>query len=657
MIITCEACNTSFNLDEKMLKPEGSKVRCSVCSAVFTAYPKQVSPPENHDDRETMDPESVDSKSSVVDGDSVENPVVNRTVSEQVDPDLSFDEELNVEDSGEETEAIDEPKEKEQTSIEEELDAELDLFLDSESSDPMDESDATMIADLNDELDLSLDAKSDEDGTNLSDFDEDDFELDVPLLPEDDLEGTETIIADLDDDPLSSEDDLDLSGLETILDDDEDNAEKSEAETVEEEDPILSLNLDEDLLLENEDKAGLQEDGVDKLELNLESDDIPDDDDATGIDDEEIDLSEIEKMLGEPAGDVDKTIAVPEQDLDLEVESGLEAEKWMSKNGEEDNLTQDEEIDLTELEEVIEDVDLDTESQVAEEPELDLDIQESVEAEIPEDASGEPEDLELNFSDLEDNLQFIDGKKDDEEEVDDIDLKFEVESDSRAEQTLEDEPLTESVLETVPEPEPAAAEIPPPPPEPVGDFAEKAVAEPAKKGTSKLLVFLLIVVLLGGGGYGAYYYAIQQGIEIPFLSNYLKPKVDDPGNLKLSTLEINSKFLDNANVGKLFVITGKVKNGYSESRGMITIEGKLFSSGKVPVNHEKVYCGNIMSDLELSNLEWDKIKARLSNRLGDNRSNVKIEPGETIPFMVVFSGLPDDLEEFTIEVTGSTVLN
>jgi pilus assembly protein FimV len=35
MIITCEACNTSFNLDDKMLKATGSKVRCSVCSRVF----------------------------------------------------------------------------------------------------------------------------------------------------------------------------------------------------------------------------------------------------------------------------------------------------------------------------------------------------------------------------------------------------------------------------------------------------------------------------------------------------------------------------------------------------------------------------------------------------------------------------------------------
>ena len=145
-------------------------------------------------------------------------------------------------------------------------------------------------------------------------------------------------------------------------------------------------------------------------------------------------------------------------------------------------------------------------------------------------------------------------------------------------------------------------------------------------------------------------------IEEPstYESDYLNPKAQDPGNIKLATHDINSRFIDNTNVGKLFIITGKVKNGYSENRGMVSITGKIFKSGKVEVHKETVYCGNVMSDLELSNLEWDKIQARLANRLGDNRSNVKIEPGKSIPFMVVFSSLPDDLEEFTIEVAGST---
>ena len=39
MIITCNKCNSSFDLDERLLKQTGSKVRCSVCSDIFVAYP------------------------------------------------------------------------------------------------------------------------------------------------------------------------------------------------------------------------------------------------------------------------------------------------------------------------------------------------------------------------------------------------------------------------------------------------------------------------------------------------------------------------------------------------------------------------------------------------------------------------------------------
>ena len=50
MIITCEQCNTSFNLDESLLKPSGSKVKCSKCDNIFTAYPP--SPPEEIEEAE-----------------------------------------------------------------------------------------------------------------------------------------------------------------------------------------------------------------------------------------------------------------------------------------------------------------------------------------------------------------------------------------------------------------------------------------------------------------------------------------------------------------------------------------------------------------------------------------------------------------------------
>jgi predicted Zn finger-like uncharacterized protein len=41
MIIQCEKCRTKFNLDESLLKNDGSKVRCSLCKHVFMAYPPE----------------------------------------------------------------------------------------------------------------------------------------------------------------------------------------------------------------------------------------------------------------------------------------------------------------------------------------------------------------------------------------------------------------------------------------------------------------------------------------------------------------------------------------------------------------------------------------------------------------------------------------
>ena len=44
MIITCKECNTRFNLDDKRVKPAGSKVRCAKCKTVFTVYPMSSQP-------------------------------------------------------------------------------------------------------------------------------------------------------------------------------------------------------------------------------------------------------------------------------------------------------------------------------------------------------------------------------------------------------------------------------------------------------------------------------------------------------------------------------------------------------------------------------------------------------------------------------------
>ncbi|MGD9053776.1 MAG: zinc-ribbon domain-containing protein, partial [Desulfobacterales bacterium] len=44
MIVTCNECDSSFNVDDHLLKDTGSKVRCSKCSSVFVVYPESAAP-------------------------------------------------------------------------------------------------------------------------------------------------------------------------------------------------------------------------------------------------------------------------------------------------------------------------------------------------------------------------------------------------------------------------------------------------------------------------------------------------------------------------------------------------------------------------------------------------------------------------------------
>ena len=176
-------------------------------------------------------------------------------------------------------------------------------------------------------------------------------------------------------------------------------------------------------------------------------------------------------------------------------------------------------------------------------------------------------------------------------------------------------------------------------------------------------MILLILVLLGAVGYGAYTIMGAMGIEIPnlneigskipFVGQYIKPPVQDIGNLKISTLGITGKFINSPKAGKLFVISGKVSNGYDQARAMIKITGKLFSKGKKLEKSETIFCGNVLTEEELNTLNVDEIKNRLKVKAGENKSNMNVPPGRVIPFMVVFSDLPENLDEYTIEVVES----
>jgi hypothetical protein len=145
---------------------------------------------------------------------------------------------------------------------------------------------------------------------------------------------------------------------------------------------------------------------------------------------------------------------------------------------------------------------------------------------------------------------------------------------------------------------------------------------------------------------------------LPFLESLAGPgneETVDPGNLKITLLDdgITGGYVDNKSAGRIFVIKGKVKSGYKDTRNFIRLKGVLyFKDGKV-AKDGIVYCGNVLSETELQTLGMDAITKKLSNRFGNQKANFRVPSGKELPFMVVFNQLPENLGEFSVEVVDS----
>ncbi len=554
MIITCQECNSSFNLDENLLKPTGSKVRCSKCHQVFVAYPH--TPPE--------EPETPPEILPDIDDIPATKDVPGPDELDLSDMDALFDEEKDseIEDIADEDF--------------EDLDLDLDLELEPDADTPIQETPPGVGVDEPDEFDLSdMEKFFDEEKTPEDEdiADEDFEELDLDLELETDI-STEDMAAE------ETPDEFDLSEVDKFF------AEENASETEDLGDPDLDFELD----------------------LEPEADTLTGETARKGEPDEpdELDLSDIEEILDLEEPEAEEKPIPSDVVLELDMEAEPELEK-VSEDLESDDL---EEIDLLDIEKMLE---------IEPAPDTPADVQ--------------PEDL-VPESDLDEELDDLVLPKDfpevDADEPDKITEPDEFEFQNSDEEDLLDEEITE---------------IQP---------ALDRTGAPDKKRISKPILALLIIALLAGGLYGSYVLLDYMKIEIPFVSDYLKPKASDPaGNLKIETLDIDSKFVTSSKAGKLFVITGRIKNGYSSSRQAVRIKGKLYTKGKTLAKTETFFCGNVISDMELSNMEFAAIKKRLSNSLGDNKSNTGIKPGQEVPFMIIFSDLPGDLEEFAIEVVGS----
>jgi predicted Zn finger-like uncharacterized protein len=825
MIITCKECNSSFKVDDSLIKETGSKVKCSKCENIFTAYPhspeddlfsdtdeqlldsdgsSELSDLDSSLDDLFNDDESLETKTPQEDADDVlgfglgldpefdekEDPPELTSEAEEselalgdsndqldLDPgagmenllentddelDLGFELDADTNQEPAAPSIIDDelPDLKDLSALdsepltEDDTDTKLeDIELDLEAGNKQEVNeipDAEMaLEEIGDELDLSdLNLENDESSTAVTATGEDSEDLNLDLLPDhedENLEVDETLDAEMALEEI--DDELDLSDLDLEYD------ESSATETAtgeDSEDPNLDLLLDEDDENQEVDEipdakiAAEESDEIDFLDLDLEGDDTP----ATeitsgkksenqGLDPEtiagdaispgdELDLSDLEEIIDsetdEPA---ENSAEAVEPDLELKNDQKTQASGATTDEEEDDAL------DFSDLEKMLEPdetPEVSAEDDDADELDLQFDIDEPVADVVDSTASNDAGDAnqqddlldiekmleeneEITEEELESPLEMAAAQEDSSEDESDLELDFDIESElqekedlfngsTTADEQLEsnllspdgtdtsddvgiedvelegtvlradvttDEFATDELLETSSvdnrtDGSPVADEPPLTP----------AAMMPKSRSKKPVLVALLLLLLAGGVlivpnmlGIKIPYisdikipYLSDLDIRIPYLSDKLNPKAKDvAGNLKIVPLggTINARFVNDSQGNQRFVIHGKIKNDYDHPRSFIKVTGKIYQKGGKLVKSESVYCGNVLSDSEVAGMKIAAITKRLRNRSGDKKSNIKVKTGQTVPFMIVFDKLPQNLDEYTVEVDGSSL--
>lgn len=183
-----------------------------------------------------------------------------------------------------------------------------------------------------------------------------------------------------------------------------------------------------------------------------------------------------------------------------------------------------------------------------------------------------------------------------------------------------------------------------------------APSRKTKKGGSKGLLILFIIVLLLGGA--AYIYFLRPDL-IPESLSFLKTEQKQPTvDMDVSKITFNKDvdgfFVEESRAGKLYVVKGSIRNDFSSKRSYILIKGVILDDESKPIRHKLAYAGNTFTKQELATMPMKNIDNSLRNRKGKNNTNIDIAPGASVPFMIVFENLPENISEFEVGMVSSS---
>ena len=105
----------------------------------------------------------------------------------------------------------------------------------------------------------------------------------------------------------------------------------------------------------------------------------------------------------------------------------------------------------------------------------------------------------------------------------------------------------------------------------------------------------------------------------------------------------------NAEEGSLFIIKGQVINVGRARKSGIRIHAALLNDKDQAIKETSCYAGNVLPGETLRTARRAEIEKILTNRFGEQLTNMDVQPGKSVQFMVVFFDPPEEISAYRLE--------
>ena len=204
-----------------------------------------------------------------------------------------------------------------------------------------------------------------------------------------------------------------------------------------------------------------------------------------------------------------------------------------------------------------------------------------------------------------------------------------------------------------------------------------ALEQPSKQQSSKIRKLLFVLafvsgfVLLGGGGYvvvskiqSAREAKQEQATSEIIAQRRINREQEAAGRATsdaevegINLVDVRQMVVRNDSLGPLVVIQGYARNNFDSPREFIMVEGRLLDKAGSVLTSGSVYAGVNLSLTQLQILTQDELKKALNDKVSVLANNVDIAPGQQVPFLLVFVGVPNNLYSFEVRPLSAQLVN